>query len=78
MFCQALDSGKEVRFVFCEINKAFDRVLHAASLLNIMQLVSPETFMHGSQIISLTGNSELFSLARFLIGLKFVLEFPKD
>ena len=32
MFCQALDSGKEVRFVFCEINKAFDRVLHAGLL----------------------------------------------
>ena len=25
-FCQALDSGKEVRAVFCDISKAFDRV----------------------------------------------------
>ena len=49
-----------------------------ASLLNLMQLVSQETCMHGLQIISLTENSELFSLARFLIGLTFVLEFPKD
>ena len=24
-FCHALDSGKEVRAVFCDINKAFDR-----------------------------------------------------
>ena len=28
-FCQALDSGKEVRVVFCDISKAFDRVWHA-------------------------------------------------
>ena len=49
-----------------------------ASLLNFMQLVSQETFMHGLQIICLTGNSELFSLALFLIGHTFVLEFPKD
>ena len=28
-FCQALDSGKEVRVVFCGIKKASDRVWHA-------------------------------------------------
>ena len=27
-FCQALDSGKEVRVIFCDISKAFDRVWH--------------------------------------------------
>ena len=27
-FCQALDEGKEVRAVFCDISKAFDRVWH--------------------------------------------------
>ena len=27
-FCQAVDSGKEVRAVFCDISKAFDRVWH--------------------------------------------------
>ena len=26
--CQALDDGKEVRAVFCDISKAFDRVWH--------------------------------------------------
>ena len=25
-FCEAVDSGKEVRVVFCDISKAFDRV----------------------------------------------------
>ena len=28
-FCQALDSGKEVCVVFCDIKRAFDRVWHA-------------------------------------------------
>ena len=27
-FCEAVDSGKEVRVVFCDISKAFDRVWH--------------------------------------------------
>ena len=31
-FCQALDSGKEVRAVFCDISKAFDRVCHVGLL----------------------------------------------
>ena len=26
MFCEAVDNGKEVRVVFCDISKAFDRV----------------------------------------------------
>ena len=34
-FCQALDSGKEVRAVFCDISKAFDRVWHEGLLLNL-------------------------------------------
>lgn len=29
IFCQALDLGKEVRAIFCDISKAFDRVWHA-------------------------------------------------
>ena len=27
-FCNALDNGKELRIVFCDISKAFDRVWH--------------------------------------------------
>ena len=26
MFCEAVDNGEEVRVVFCDISKAFDRV----------------------------------------------------
>ena len=28
-FCRALDEGKEIKVVFCDIKKAFDRVWHA-------------------------------------------------
>ena len=28
-FCQAIDDGKEVRVVFCDVSKAFGRVWHA-------------------------------------------------
>ena len=31
-FCQALNSGKEVRAVFCDISKAFDHVWHVGLL----------------------------------------------
>ena len=32
VFCQALDSKKDVRIVFCDISKAFDRVWHKGLL----------------------------------------------
>ena len=33
--CHALDDGKEVRAVFCDISKAFDRVWHSGLLRKI-------------------------------------------
>ena len=32
MFCEAVDNVKEVRVVFCDISKAFDRVWHKGLL----------------------------------------------
>ena len=37
-FCRALDDGKEVRAVFCDVSKAFDRVWHQG-LLYKLQLI---------------------------------------
>ena len=34
-FCQALDEGKEVRAIFCDISKAFDRVWHKGLLYKL-------------------------------------------
>ena len=36
-FGKALDSGKEVRVVFCDINKAFDRVWHKGLIHKLKQ-----------------------------------------
>ena len=32
IFCQALDANREIRVVFCDISKAFDRVWHVGLL----------------------------------------------
>jgi hypothetical protein len=45
-FGKALDEGKEIRVVFCDISKAFDRVWHKGLLnklenIGIQELQSP-------------------------------------
>ena len=34
-FCEAVDNGKEVRVVFCDISKTFDRVWHKSLLYEL-------------------------------------------
>ena len=48
-FCLALDEGKEVRVVFCDISKAFDRVWHEGLLFKLK-----ESGISGSLLIWLT------------------------
>ena len=67
-FCQALDSGKEMRAVFCDTSISFDRVWHAVYLVDFTQLVSQETFMLGLQIIFPIENNELLFQVLFLTG----------
>ena len=38
MLCEALDSTKEVRIVFCDISKAFDRVWHDGLVYKLRQM----------------------------------------
>jgi hypothetical protein len=40
---QALDDGKEVRVVFLDISKAFDRVLHTGLLFKLQKLGVQDT-----------------------------------
>ena len=37
-FCEAVDAGKEVRGVFCDISKAFDRVWHSGLLYKLSKI----------------------------------------
>ena len=48
-FCLALDEGKEVRAVFCDISKAFDRVWHEGLLFKLR-----ESGISGSLLLWLT------------------------
>ena len=52
-FCQALDSGKEVRAVFCDISKAFDRVWHRGLIYKLKAAGVTEEVLFGLQIILL-------------------------
>ena len=37
-FCKALDEGKEIRCVFCDISKAFDRVWHTGLIFKLREI----------------------------------------
>ena len=43
-FCKAVDEGKEVQAVFCDISKAFDRVWHKG-LLYKLQTVAQRSLL---------------------------------
>ena len=38
IFCEAVDNGKEVRVVFCDISKAFDRIWHKGLLFKLVAI----------------------------------------
>ena len=54
IFCQALDANKEIRVVFCDISKAFDRVCMLVYYVNSKLLVSLGNFLIGSKTTYLT------------------------
>ena len=56
-FCQALDAGKEIRVVFCDISKVFDRVGIKVLFTNSKPLVLPENSSPGSRTAYMTENS---------------------
>lgn len=45
VICEAVDSGKEVRVVFCDISKAFDRVWHRGLLHKLRNLGCSERLL---------------------------------
>ena len=57
-FCQAVDSGKEVRAVFCDVSKAFDRVWHRVLLHKVAGIGCSESVINGFPVIYRTeGNA---------------------
>ena len=45
MFCEAVDSAKEVRVVFCDISKAFDRVWHRGLIHKLRDMGCSESLL---------------------------------
>ena len=45
-FCEAVDKGKEVRAVFCDISKAFDRVWHKGLLHKMSGIGSADNVLN--------------------------------
>ena len=45
MFCEAVDNGKEVCVVFCDISKAFDRVWHKGLLFKLAAIGCSKSFL---------------------------------
>ena len=66
ILCQTLDANKEIRIVFCEINKAFGRVWHAVYYVNSKLLVSLGNFLIGPKTTYLTEDKQKYS--RFYTG----------
>ena len=44
-FCEAVDNGKKVRVVFCDISKAFDRVWHRGLLHKLTDIGCPNDLL---------------------------------
>ena len=45
MFCEAVDSGKDVHVVFCDISKAFDRVWHRGLIHKLRDMGCSESLL---------------------------------
>ena len=77
-FCQALDVGKEVRAVFCDVSKAFDRVWHRDLLYKLNRadsLLSWFTYYLGnrSQRVVLPGANSSWKIIKAGVPLGSIL-----
>ena len=68
-FCKALDEGKEVRAVFLDISKAFDRVCHRGLLHKLNYVGIRGRLLDWFSDYLQTEDKELFFLVLVLIGL---------
>ena len=71
---KSFDDGLEVRSVFLDISKAFDKVWHEGAILKLKQ-----NDISGDLLNILTDFlSKLFLVVRYLLGLVLMQEFRKD
>ena len=56
--CEAVDTGKEVRAVFCDISKAFDRVWHKGLLFKLRTMGCSERIVNWLHVKSQTASCD--------------------
>ena len=77
-FCEAGDRGKEVRAVFCDVSKAFDRVWHRGLLYKLSGIgCSNPVVKWFSSYLSLAEDNELSLMVNPLIGPLSELEYHR-
>ena len=74
-FCESVDNGKEVRTVFCDISKAFDRVWHRGLLHKLSGTGCSDKIIRWFQVIFRVGSNVSFSMDKPLIGPPFRQEY---
>ena len=78
LLCEALDKNKEVRVVFCDISKAFDRVWHRGLLYKLRKSGLQGICITGLKVTYPTENSESFLAVPHPISVKFKQASHKD
>ena len=72
-FSHALDSGKEIRVVFCDISKAFDCVWHQGILLKLRAAGVTGNLLSWFRSFFQTEDRRSFSQVHLLIGISYLL-----
>ena len=77
-FCHSLDQGKEVRAVFCDISKAFDRVWHQGLLYKLESTGISGSLLSWFNDYLNDRNRELYFQVQLLLGHLLRLAYLKD
>ena len=76
-FCEAVDIGNEVRAVFCDVSKAFDRVWHRGLLYKLSCIGCSNPVVKCFLVISSAEDNELSLMVNLLIGPLSELEYHR-
>ena len=77
-FCKALDEGKEMRAIFCDISKAFDRVWHKGLLFKLESVGIGDSLFISLLIILTIESKGLFYLVPLPAGRLLMQVFLRD
>ena len=73
-----LDLGKDVRFIFCDISKAFDRVWHSGLIFKLRKYGICGNVLKWIEVSFMIENKELILMDTFLDGKLSMRGYPRD